>query len=59
MSIPAARGGIVSSGSQYTRPHSKNAEIGNRLFLEFDTKSGSKSIKLDCWKSISNQQGPK
>jgi hypothetical protein len=48
--------GIIS---QYTCPHSRNAEIGNYLFLEVDTKFGSKSIKLDHWKTISNQQGSK
>jgi hypothetical protein len=46
---PHSRGGGRISRS--TRPHSKNANFGNCLFLNFDTKFGFKSIELVKWNS--------
>ena len=42
--------------SPYTRPHSKNAETGGFLFLDFDVNFDFKIIKLLYRRLISNQQ---
>jgi hypothetical protein len=37
----------------------KTQKLDIVYFWKFDTKFGSKSIKLVLWRPISNQQGPK